>query len=102
MNFVLFTPERGRRVRATISKLGKKHIGKSSPVVCHSILFYSSHLACLIHQRFNASFHRDTIPPVYHNFVFKLGQPVLLDILECDVIEKILDIKTTLVEVKTK
>jgi hypothetical protein len=28
LNFVLFVPERGRRVRAIISKLGKKHIGK--------------------------------------------------------------------------
>ncbi len=28
LNFVLFIPERGRRVRAIISKLGKKHIGK--------------------------------------------------------------------------
>ncbi|CAF0778267.1 unnamed protein product [Rotaria sp. Silwood1] len=82
LNFVIFVPERGRRVRAIVSKLGKKHI------------------ACLIHSRFNASFHRDTIPPVYHNFIFKLGQPVLLEIIECDVVDKILDIKTTLVEVK--
>ncbi|CAF1368167.1 unnamed protein product [Adineta ricciae] len=81
LNFVLFVPERGRRVRAIISKLGKKHI------------------ACLIHSRFNASFHRDTIPPIYHNFIFKLGQPVVLEIIECDVVDKILDIKTTLVEV---
>jgi hypothetical protein len=64
--------------------------------------FYLVILACLIHSRFNASFHRDTIPPVYHNFIFKLGQPVLLEIIECDVVEKILDIKTTLVEVKNK
>jgi len=28
LNFVLFIPERGIRVRAIISKLGKKHIGK--------------------------------------------------------------------------
>lgn len=27
LNFILFVPERGRRVRAMISKLGKKHIG---------------------------------------------------------------------------
>lgn len=108
LNFILFVPERGRRVRAIISKLGKKHIGKNkhtfSPHVFISILFFfvSLCLACLIHSRFNASFHRDTIPPVYHNFIFKLGQTVLLEILECDVVEKILDIKSTLVEVKTK
>ncbi|CAF0783995.1 unnamed protein product [Adineta steineri] len=81
LNFILFVPEKGRRVHAIISKLGKKHI------------------ACLIHSRFNASFHRDTIPPIYHNFVFKLGQPVVLEIIECDVVDKILDIKTTLIEV---
>ena len=28
LNFVLFVPERGRRVHAVVSKLGKKHIGK--------------------------------------------------------------------------
>ncbi|UJR37467.1 hypothetical protein I4U23_030170 [Adineta vaga] len=81
LNFVLFVPERGHRVRAIVSKLGKKHI------------------ACLIHSRFNASFHRETIPPLYQNFVFKLGQSVILEIIECDVVDKILDIKTTLVEI---
>ncbi|CAF4558565.1 unnamed protein product [Rotaria sp. Silwood2] len=68
LNFVLFQPERGRRV------------------------------PCLIHNRFNASFIRDTIPPVYHNFIFKLGQSVLLEIIQCDVVNNILDIKTTLVK----
>lgn len=28
MNIILFVPERARRVQATISRLGKKHIGK--------------------------------------------------------------------------
>ena len=39
---------------------------------------------------------------MYHNLVFKLGQSVLLEIIECDVVEKILDIKTTLIEVLQK
>ena len=101
LNFILFVPERGRRVRAIISKLGKKHIGKTADFL-FPLPSINLFLACLIHSRFNASFHRDTIPPVYHNFIFKLGQPVVLEILECDVVEKILDIKTILVEVKTK
>lgn len=107
MSFVLFVPERGRRVRAIVSKLGKKHIGKNfflyQELFCMFAFFFLLNiLACLIHSRFNASFHRDTIPPVYHNFVFKLGQSVVLEIIECDVVDKILDIKTTLVEVKLK
>lgn len=101
LNFVLFVPERGRRVRAIVSKLGKKHIGKHL-LVGRSSLFRMFSSACLIHSRFNASFHRDTIPPVYQNFVFKLGQQVVLEIQDCDVVDRIIDIKSTLVEVTKK
>ena len=45
LNFVLFVPERGRRVRAIISKLGKKHIGK---ILIETIRFFFSFLSLSI------------------------------------------------------
>jgi len=81
LDFVLFIPENGKQVRAKVQKLGIRHI------------------ACLIHNRFNAQFRRDTIPSEYENFSFKVGQHVLLEINDFEVIDKILDIKSTLIEI---